>query len=105
MPARKRKARAYRLERSHRKGCLAFASASKDGGGPFFTFVDRDETTGARVDPFVFCNRFANPNVTRGRYQTYIRFRCNDLKCRATALVHIDTALRAIGLNLEASRR
>lgn len=91
---RRRHPRAHRLERSHRRGCVAFGHASTEGGGPFFTLVDDDF--------FVFCNVFANPKVRIGKHQPYLRFRCNDLKCPATALVHIDSALRAIGANLEA---
>jgi hypothetical protein len=86
--------RTIRIEHSHRRGCSALASANEYGGGPFCTFADRD--------PFVFCNRFANPNVKNGKYHPYMRVRCNDPKCSATALVHIDSALRAVGLNLEA---
>lgn len=99
-----RAARAFKVERSHRRGCYAFASAAAEGGGPFFTLAETD-ATGQRRDPFVFCNRYANPKVRIGKHQPYLRFRCNDMKCPATALVHIDTALRAIGLNRDVPAR
>lgn len=83
--------RPFRIERRHAKHCKAQERAVDGQGGPYLTPV--------RGDPVVFCNRFANPDATRGKWSLYIRVQCNDIDCPSTALVHLSTALEAIGLN------
>lgn len=80
-----RKPREFRVERSHQRDCR-----------------DESYTTLAPDGDTVFCNRFANPRVTIGRWFLYIRVRCNDPRCHSTALVNLDAALRAVGLNFDA---
>lgn len=89
-----KRVRACKIERSHIRDCAAFKQAGEEGGGPFLTLAPFGDA--------VFCNAFANPNVRRGRHYLYIRVRCNDTHCPATALVNLDAALRAVGLNFEA---
>ena len=84
-----------RVERGHSRECFALKAAREGRGGPFTVLM--------LPSPEVFCNRFANPKAKIGRRHMYIRVKCNDPKCPATALVHLSAALEAVGLNTEAS--
>jgi hypothetical protein len=89
MSTQRTKPKPWKIERPHRKGCLALRSAA-----PFQTLTEPAHT--------VFRTYAANVSPThRGDHYLYIRVRCNDTQCPATALFHLDTALVAIGLNDE----
>lgn len=75
----------WKIETPHRKGCHALAT-----GAPFQTLTEPGHN--------VFCNYAAN-KATRGDHYLYVRVRCNDTKCPATALFHLASALVVIGLN------
>jgi hypothetical protein len=80
------KPKPWTLETPHREGCHAIA-----GGAPFQTLAD---------EPTVFRN-WAGNSAKIGCNYLYFRVRCNDMQCPATAVVHLDTALVAVGLNDE----